>query len=822
MVDELCVELLGLARRRPVLIGINDVQHADWPSLHFLAHLARHLRGIRALFVCTAQPFEDSIYQGFCVEFLRQPYADHLRLGRLTLDGVASLLRRRFDKPTAHRLAAAVHATSGGNPFLATALIEDCIITASASARQQPAASPCPGEEFREAVLAIVTKMPDPIRQGARALAVLGDIGSARLLGRLIDFDIRSASYIVDTLEEIGVVADGRIRHSAIQKALLRDPAFVDLADMQLRAARALQENGTPAPVVGNYILAAGHAEGSWAVMKLQEAAEDALTNHRLELAGRLFELADRSNMSGPQGAAVKARLVDVVWQRDPAEACRHFTELLAHAREGHLSTHAAASLVRRLVLHGRMAEADEVLRLLSNIVQREPDSVSDLPATLLWLFFFCPALVPAKALLAPAGGFEALAAGAHNRPWVQAAVQLPALLARQRREEVLAVVEKIIGGSVGDRMETEATELVIAALDMADAAKRTAALLTRLSDEGDRPLSPISRASGALIRAKSALRRGDLLGAHEFASAALAHMPQTGWGLAVGEPLSILLHTLTEMGRQSEAAELLVRPVPEAIYGTRFGLLYLRARGRYHLSGGRFHAALSDFLAYGETLDGWMNEWNMDLTYLPWRTDAAEAYLGLGERTTAKDLVENQLDLLGSGASRHRAISLRILSAAVEPKHRPELLRESAGLLEADGDLLELAYTLAELGRVYQILGERGLAKRTRDRAWRYASHCHAEALRRRLLGRSDSHHSSITAVPFSYAAKLSDAERRVVALAAEHYTNREIANKLYITVSTVEQHLTRAYRKLNIRNRQALSSLIVDSFTPPTNASY
>ncbi|WP_322754489.1 LuxR C-terminal-related transcriptional regulator [Frankia sp. Cas3] len=659
--------------------------------------------------------------------------------------------------------------------------------------------------------------MYDPIRQGARALAVLGDFGSARLLGRLIDVDIRSANYIVDTLEEVGLVADGRIRHSAIQTSLLLDPAFVDLPDMQLRAARALQEVGAPAPVVGNYILAAGRAEGSWAVTELQEAAEEALTNHQLELAGRLLELADRSNMSGPQGAAVKARLVDVVWRRDPAEACRHFTELLAYAREGHLSTRAAASLIRRLVWHGRLAEAEEVLRLLSNIFQRKPDSESDLPATLLWLFFFCPALVPAKALLAPAGGLESLAAGARSRPWVQAAVQLPALLAQQRREEIFAVVEKIVCDSVGDRMETEATELAIAALDMADATKRTAALLTRLTDEGDRPLSPILRASGALIRAKAALRRGDLLGAHEFASAALTRMPQLGWGLAVGEPLSILLHVLTEMGRQSEAAELLVRPVPEAIYGTRFGLLYLRARGRYHLSGGRFHTALSDFLAYKETLD----EWNMDLPYLPWRTDAAEAYLGLGELATAKDLVENQLGLLGSGAPRHRAISLRILSATVEPRHRPELLRESAGLLEADGDLLELAYSLAELGRVYQMLGERGLAKRTRDRAWRYAGHCHAEALRRRLSARSDSHHSSITAVPFAHAARLSDAERRVVTLAAEHYTNREIADKLYITVSTVEQHLTRAYRKLNIRNRQALSSLIVDSSTPPTNTS-
>ena len=34
----------------------------------------------------------------------------------------------------------------------------------------------------------------------------------------------------------------------------------------------------------------------------------------------------------------------------------------------------------------------------------------------------------------------------------------------------------------------------------------------------------------------------------------------------------------------------------------------------------------------------------------------------------------------------------------------------------------------------------------------------------------------------------------------------NREIAGELFITVSTVEQHLTRIYRKLNVKGRQDL----------------
>ncbi|NEA06615.1 helix-turn-helix transcriptional regulator, partial [Streptomyces sp. SID10116] len=48
---------------------------------------------------------------------------------------------------------------------------------------------------------------------------------------------------------------------------------------------------------------------------------------------------------------------------------------------------------------------------------------------------------------------------------------------------------------------------------------------------------------------------------------------------------------------------------------------------------------------------------------------------------------------------------------------------------------------------------------------------------------------------------AELTEAERRVAELAADGFTNREISRKLYVTVSTVEQHLTRIYRKLDVK---------------------
>jgi DNA-binding CsgD family transcriptional regulator/type II secretory pathway predicted ATPase ExeA len=57
----------------------------------------------------------------------------------------------------------------------------------------------------------------------------------------------------------------------------------------------------------------------------------------------------------------------------------------------------------------------------------------------------------------------------------------------------------------------------------------------------------------------------------------------------------------------------------------------------------------------------------------------------------------------------------------------------------------------------------------------------------------------------------ELSDAELRVATLAAAGRTNREIAAKLFVTVSTVEQHLTRIYRKLRVNGRADLPAWLV-----------
>jgi DNA-binding CsgD family transcriptional regulator len=51
-----------------------------------------------------------------------------------------------------------------------------------------------------------------------------------------------------------------------------------------------------------------------------------------------------------------------------------------------------------------------------------------------------------------------------------------------------------------------------------------------------------------------------------------------------------------------------------------------------------------------------------------------------------------------------------------------------------------------------------------------------------------------------------LTPSEHRVAQLAAQGMSNRQIAQRLYVSMATVETHLTHVYRKLDIGSRDQL----------------
>jgi DNA-binding NarL/FixJ family response regulator len=58
-----------------------------------------------------------------------------------------------------------------------------------------------------------------------------------------------------------------------------------------------------------------------------------------------------------------------------------------------------------------------------------------------------------------------------------------------------------------------------------------------------------------------------------------------------------------------------------------------------------------------------------------------------------------------------------------------------------------------------------------------------------------------------------LTASERRVAELAASGMTNKDIAQAIFVTLRTVELHLSNGYRKLGIASRQEIAAAIRSS---------
>jgi DNA-binding NarL/FixJ family response regulator len=66
--------------------------------------------------------------------------------------------------------------------------------------------------------------------------------------------------------------------------------------------------------------------------------------------------------------------------------------------------------------------------------------------------------------------------------------------------------------------------------------------------------------------------------------------------------------------------------------------------------------------------------------------------------------------------------------------------------------------------------------------------------------------------AAPGRAAGALTATERRIAGYVAEGMKNKEIAAAMFVSVATVEAHLTRIYRKLDIRSRSELARLVFE----------
>ncbi|WP_202126121.1 helix-turn-helix transcriptional regulator [Actinomadura physcomitrii] len=785
---EIVLALLGHAQREPLLITVDDLRYADVPSLHLLLHLVRRLESAPVLVVLADEPVPRPRHLTFLAELFRRPELHRLRVGPLSPAGTARAASGASGAPPAP--AADLHAISGGNPLLLDALAED--VRAAGGPR---------AEGYGLAFLGCLHRGDPATPAVARALAVMGEDAGPAELWRLVSLKPEDGERALGALNAARLLDGGRFRHPVARDAVLDDLAPAERAELHRRAARLLHDQGAAAIRVARHLVHGDHAQEPWAAAVLSEAAEHALLDGRTEEGARFLRLAHRGLSDERERAAVRTRLAGAEWQTAPASAARHLAPLVTAALGGRLGLADGLALVGRLLWFGRGEEAVRVLDRLRAEARAEGGGLRDAEV---WLAYAHPPLARDRRtpVLAGEKAFAVPALG--GDPQLHAAAILADGLIRRRSHVVAGRAEQVLRDlplHPRNPWTVEAALLAVQVLLRADRLDAAAAWCEAPSGEGrdsETEGGGTRAAFFAAARAEVALRAGDLPSALREAREALARLSPKSWGVAIGYPLGTRVLAATRAGEHDEAARCLALSVPEAMFKSRHGLHYLYARGHHHLASGHAHAALADFLSCGELIRGW----GLDTAGpVPWRTDAAEAWLRLGNRDQARRLVREQL-----ARTDGRGPALRVLAAASPAGRRLPLLTEAVDLAEASGDRYEQARVLADLSRVHAA-GNRRRARLLLRQALHVANMCGMRPLARELLSvQADLGGAEAMADGLEGIASLTDSERRVASLAVVGNTNREIAAKLYITPSTVEQHLTRIYRKLGIRRRKEL----------------
>ncbi|MBK1787999.1 ATP-binding protein [Prauserella cavernicola] len=795
----LCSLLTDLATH-PLLLVVDDAQYADVPSLQCLLLLVRKIRWTPVVLAIGRTTPVREPHPLIQAELLRQLHSHRIRLTTLSETGVAEVIAARTSTGAADALASSVHSVSGGNPLLVRALLEDQNIAGRTTAKPDNRPGVAVGESFEQAVISCLYRSDDIARTVAYGIAVLGDGPDLGILSELTEFGPQVASSAVQRLDEAGLLAGARFRHPNARAAIIKSLSEKERATMHRTAAQLLHHRGHEPSVVAEHLVEAGDAAAPWAVPVLQQAADQALRDDRPQQAVRYLEHARVLCTDERARAGLLGRVANIEWRLNPAAVLRRLDALTSAMRSGLLDAERAASLLGHLLWHGYTEEAVEVATALQ---KRAADPEWSEEATTAWrsLALWFPSILGRLSTR-----FAASPAPAGAEPRHRAAEALHAVFTRGTDADVITAAEQVLRATRLADNTVDAICTSLYALVYSDRFDKAVPWYETLQDEASQQDAPGWQALLHAAGAEIAFRQGDLGTTEYRAQAALRYLAGSSWGTAIGSPLGSLVLALTAMGRYGEASDLLEQPFPAWLLHTRAGLPYRFARGQYNLATHAFHEAIADFRACGDL----MTEWRLDLPALvPWRSSAAEAYLQLGQRSAAKKLAAEQLARCKQPRSRSRGVSLRVLAATSDPRHRQKLLREAEAVLQSCGDRLELAKVLTDLSAARRDADRVGQARSTVRRALLIAKELRAEPLCQRLLPQpADDVTVHTRRIPKSTvgAGSLTEAEWRVARLAAQGHTNTEIAGKLYITVSTVEQHLTRAYRKLNISRRTEL----------------
>ena len=820
-----------IERLRVALVIVEDVHWADEATLEFLLFFTSRRRRAASL-VLTRRP-EDTAAGSLMPLLTSRP--ERITLEPLGIGGTAELIASMLDDAVVSaEFAGFVHRATEGVPLAVEELLRlmddraDLIRSDGEWLRAELDEIEVPAT-IRDAVLERVRRLGDPAKAALRAAAVLGEPATVRTLAAVTELAMERAQVAMTEVLASGMLAEDRggrlrFRHALAGRAVYDAIAMSERGSLHRRAATILKATGAVEPAtLARHFREAGDT-GAWAV-HAEQAADAALASGDESSATRLLhELISGAELD----AATLVRLMG----KFPLGCLRGGTDfdpllqaLHAAARRQDLAAAVRGEvrfqLGRVLLCTDQFGAAHAELEgAIGDLERCAPVRAAEAMVAEAMAVFRMPhgEGPPAATLYERLRRVEAASAGLAPLDWLRITVARVTVLLQMGQAEGWAVAAAIPedGSTAAELQHVTLAQLNFAVLAVwwgrYAEGRRRLRLGTELAERRryQRFLS-FARVIGA--------RLDYVTGNWPGLRRRVAMLSQVADLPPMSQLEVLLLNGLLEAahGEAGQAEADLRRVMAEA---TRLGAPEYAAEaaarlGRLLLAGGRLQDALAvtdEPMRHVLGRENWT--WAVDLVQV-----RAEALAGAdliaeasecaqlfarwthGCAAPAADAAVASCRAIIAGARREPVAAASFARAAALWQALPRpydalLARErQAGCLIGAGRpddgirlLREVLDGLHELGASDDERRVTGALRR------------HGVAARRPGAGRP------------SYGARLSPRERDVARLVAEGLTNAEIAGRLFLSPSTVAQHVNSARRKVNAASRTALAVRVTE----------
>jgi DNA-binding CsgD family transcriptional regulator len=805
--------VVGLTETGPLVLSIDDAHWADAPSLRFVRYLARRFDGVPVTVAMAARPNEPGM-QAETLHSLNAALAlEPIRPPLLSAAATATIVRDRVDGASSGPIEEACHEATGGNPLLIRSLVDELAERTAnggiSPGRVATMGSGQVGAGVIERAARLDLRGPDVVR----AAAILGDGADLRTLVALAGVERTEATAILDGLTGASILAPGaerRFAHPLLRAAVYEAIPAATRAESHARAARLLRERDAEPEVIAAHLLLCEPAGDPEAAASLGAAAARAEARGAPESVVTYLERALREVDDPAARGTILHRLGRAgVALRDPAS--------LGHLQAAAELVDPAVALEISIELADALAQAgiwDVATATVDAAYERHAGNG-------------LPGLLDLEAIRAAARGYAPATADLYTAEearlmdlvrgrddeeskhlrWVLAALGSARDLPREEVMELIGPESQAWTVARGERESSMVFQAVMALLQV-DALDGCQWVAASLEADARRRGSLMATIGAVGFRASLDQRRGLLGGSEENVLLAMDLIQRNELSLmALTTFAHFCLDAIVERRGLAHLADLVEGlEVPPPFGETVSGALVLDVRGAVRLARGdrpgavaalREVAAVMRPLGFGPRIS-------------TWRSRLASA-LPEADREEALALAREELELARAVSSpRAEGVALRALALLVGGEEGHALLSDSVERLRHCPASFEVARSLTELGAALGRANRRREAREHLREAADLAQRCGAE----RLADRIEEETRVAGGRPRRRAVhgpdSLTPSERRVAAAAARGATNREIAEMLFLTIRTIEMHLTNAYRKLGISGRDELAEAL------------